>query len=144
MPLADYSPQREEVAFTGGSFIVRGLSLDDISLLMQNHAQDLDKLIAIYSAGIKGDAAVAAFAQYTIALAKEAPGLVGNLIAIASDEPDVVDKARALSMPTQVAALKVIGRLTFAEAGGPKKLFESLSELVRMVAPNQTMTGSRT
>lgn len=142
MSLADYSPQREEVKFTGGSFIVRGLSLDDIAILMQNHAQDLDKLIGIYASGIKGDAAVAAFAQYTIALAKEAPGLVGNLIALASDEPDAVDQARALSMPTQVIALKAIGRLTFAEAGGPKKLFESLSELVKMVAPNPTTTGS--
>lgn len=145
MSLADYQPERAEVKFKAGSFEVRGLALDDIATLMRNHGSDLESMIQIYSDAQNNNAAIAAMANYAIALAKEAPGFVANMIALASDEPDTVDNARRLPMATQVEALKQIGRLTFEEAGGPKKFFESLTGLVKMVAPTiLKQTGSLT
>lgn len=144
MSLSDYTPERAEVVFKGGSFSVRGLALDDVTGLMKSFGSDLESMIGIYINGVNNDQSVAMMAQYAIALAKEAPGFVANVIARASDEPDAVDNARGLSMPTQVAALKEIGRLTFEEAGGPKKFFESLSGLLTMVAPSVKKTGSLT
>jgi hypothetical protein len=142
MALSDYEPARAQVEFKGGSFFVRGLALDDVTALMKSFSSDLEGMIGIYARGVNNDQTVAAMTQYAIALAKEAPGLVANVIARASDEPDAVDNARRLSMATQVQALKEIGRLTFEEAGGPKKFFESLNGLLTMVAPTATKTGS--
>ena len=136
MSLADYEPERLAVVSKGRElFKVRGLSLDDLTVLMRSHGADIESMIAIYDKGVRDDAAVAAMTQYAIALVKEAPGLVANAIALASDEPDEVDRARTLGIAQQIDAVKAIGKLTFEEAGGPKKLFESLIGLFRNVAP---------
>lgn len=142
MSLSDYEPAREQVDFKGGSLQVRGLSLDDIAKIMQGYSADLEGMIDIYVRGVNNDASTAAMAQYAIALVKDAPGLVAFLIANACDEPDSVPQARLLPMAVQVDALKKIGKLTFEEAGGPKKFFESLSGLLKMVAPTLTKAGS--
>lgn len=140
MSLADYQPAREIVEFKGGSVSVRGLSLDDVSVLMSHHLSDLDNLLDIYRRGVDESLAVAATAQYAIRLVKEAPGLVAHLIALAVDEPSHVDKARGLPMPTQIRILEVAGRLTFEEAGGAKKFVESLGSLIN----NMKTPASRT
>lgn len=144
MALADYSPERVAIGFKGGSFQVRGLSLDDVSVLMKDHLADLDELLVLYSRNVDPQMTVAATAQYAVTLVREAPSLVANVIALASDEPDAIDNARRLPLPTQVDALKAIGQLTFEEAGGAKKFFESLKELVMRVRPPLTMTDSPT
>lgn len=135
MALVDYQPERSTVSFKGGEFSVRGLALDDIALLMRHHLRDINALVDIFGKDVTDEVAVAAVAQHAIALIREAPGLVANMISLASDEPDSVDAARRLLMPTQVRALEEIARLTFDEAGGPKKFIESLMVLLRGMRP---------
>lgn len=144
MALADYQPKRVVVEIRKGlDFNVRGLSFEDISTLMGNFAVDLDKLIDIY-AKVGDTEDMSEMAQYTVALVREAPLLVAQMIALASDEPDSVEQARTLTMVTQINAIRAIGKLTFEEAGGPKKFFESLTELVKTITPRRNQTGSRT
>ena len=136
MALADYTPARATVEFTGGSFQVRGLSLDDVSILMRSHLPDVEALVGMLSeSNGGGNIEVGQVMQHAITLVKEAPGLVANLIALAADEPDLVDKARALALPIQVRAIETICNLTFDEAGGPKKFFESLVHLLSSLRP---------
>lgn len=136
MPISDYQPPTAVVEFTGGSLKLRGLALDDVAVLMRSHLVDLDKLIQIYDNKVSDSAAVASFAQYAISLAKECPGLVANIIALASDDGDNVPAYRKLSMPLMIKCLTQIIELTFVEAGGPKKFVESLMEIFRgMRAP---------
>lgn len=138
MGLADYQPVRETVAISGGqSMQVRGLALEDVTVLFRAHLADLDKVVAIFGKQLDADQAVTAMMTHAIALVKEAPGLVANLIALASDEPDAVDNARRLPFAVQVTALKAVARLTFDEAGGPKKFVEGLGDLLRGLAPPQ-------
>lgn len=144
MGLADYQPPAETIEYKGGSFDVRGIALDDLALLLKNHMADIDALIDIYEKEVREDVRVTAIAQYAMGLVKEAPGLVANAIALCSDAPDSVDKARRLPLAVQVKALEAIGRLTFEEAGGPKKFFESLKTLFGAVRPTPKMTGSLT
>lgn len=118
---------------------MRGLALDDVAILMRSHLVDLDKLVGIFDSGVRDDLAVASFTQYAIQLAKEAPGLIANLIALACDDGDSVDPYRKLSMPIMLRAVEKIGELTFEEAGGPKKFCESLVGMIRAVRPS---TGS--
>lgn len=135
MALSDYVPARSVVSFKGGEFSVRGLALDDIAVLMRNHLSDINALVDVFGKDVTDEAAIGAVAQHAIALIREAPGLVANLIALASDEPDSVDHARRLLMPVQVRAIEEIAKLTFEEAGGPKKFFESLMVLLRGMRP---------
>lgn len=143
MALVDYQPTRVTIDFKDGSFQVRGLGLVDLGVLLKDHLDDLDALIALYEKDVREDVQAAATAQYAVSLVREAPGLVANVIALASDEPDSVDQARSLSMPLQVKALSEIGRLTFEESGGPKNFFESLKKLFGSMRPVVPKTGFR-
>lgn len=144
MGLADYQPSRETITFKGGSFKVKGLSLDDVGVLMKHHLSDLDALFALYAKDVNPDMAAAVTAQYAVSLIREAPGLVANVIALGAEEPDNVAFARRLPMPVQVEAIKRIALLTFEEAGGAKKFFASLTELVGMVRAPSDQTLSPT
>ena len=144
MSLADYQPARALVEFNRGSVTVRGLSLDDVSVLMHNHLPDLDGLFDLYenAATTPADTGVATTARYMVNLIREAPALVANVIALASDEPDAVENARRLPMPVQLDIMKKVVTLTFDEAGGPRKFFESLMMLLRGIRPAPQTTGS--
>jgi hypothetical protein len=144
MALADYQPQRQTIPFKGGSFEVKGLSLDDVAVLMKHHLTDLDELFELYAKNVNPEMAVAVTAQYAVSLVREAPGLVAQIIALAAEEPDMVPMARKLSMPIQVEALKTIATLTFDDAGGAKKFYESLIGLVAGLRPPAATTGSPT
>lgn len=144
MAIADYKPETAEVKFKGGSLIVRGLALDDLAILMRTHLSDLDSLVAMFKGDVENEIAVSAMAQYAITLVKEAPGLVANLIALACDDGDNVDAYRKLSIPKQFESVEAIGRLTFEEAGGPKKFIENLMRLFRGMTPPTKLAGSRT
>ncbi len=138
MPISDYQPLTADVKFRNGSLTVRGLVLDDIALLMRLHLTDLDKLVALFEDGVNEDFAVAEFSRYAITLAKEAPGLVANMIALACDDADNVDDYRRLSLPIMVNAMETIAQLTFEEGGGPKKFVASLVTMLRGLRPPKT------
>lgn len=153
MSLADYQPLRSPVPLgNGNSMDVRGLSLDDVAVLMNQHLVDLERLFDLYEGGVREDAKVLATAQFAIGLTRDAPALVANVIALAA-APDgasrdeiaaLVPKARTLPMPVQVEAIKAISLLTFAEAGGAKNFLSSLTNLIAAVAPAANPTDSNT
>lgn len=126
MALSDYVIQTETVPLKGGSLEVRGLGLDDVTVLLRNHMPDLDKLFDLYDETQTDPTKFGETAKYAIKIVSQAPGLVANMIALASDEPDEVEKCRRLPMAAQVKALTAIIKITFEEAGGPKKFYETL------------------
>lgn len=132
MSIADYKPETAEVEFKGGSLTVRGLALDDVAVLMRTHMSDIDGLVAIFQNGVSDDIAIAQMSQYAMGLLREAPGLVSNLIALACDDAENVPLYRQLPMPVMLRAVESIGKLTFEEAGGPKKFIESLLGMLRV------------
>jgi len=143
MGIADYKPATTVLPFAGGTFTVRGLSLDDVAVLINTYLPDVDKLFELYSETVKEDVQVLATAQYAIGLCRDAPSLVGHLLALANNEPAAIDGYRKLPMTVQVEMLKAILHLTFLEAGGAKKFFAGLTTLIGMVAP-PVKTDSRT
>lgn len=143
MSLSDYFPAKEVVAFQGGQFEVRGLTLDDLAILLRDHLTDLDAVISIIGSDIKHETGVALMAQHGVKLIREAPGVAAMAIAIACDEPDAVDNARKLTMPVQLRALEAIYRLSFDEEDGPKKVLSGLMSLLSGTA-NLKKTDTRT
>lgn len=147
--LANYTPERAEVAFKGGVLRVRGLTLDDIGLLIRAHLPEFEQMFAIYRGAMDGPAAGDPAARLVLAFAQDAPRLCAQVIAIAADEPDMADAAMRLPFPTVIDALTKIGRLTFEDIGGPVPFANALAGLIGGLrspasAPTTTQASSTT
>lgn len=135
MALADFQAERRNVMVNGKVlFSVEGLSLDTLALLVSTHMPDLEYVFGIVVHGEQpGETFQQQVARVAMGLAREAPGLVANIIAICSGEQlndELIKTARRLPFPAQVQALEHIGAMTFEEAGGVKKAIESLMTLL--------------
>lgn len=136
--LADFEPIRETVSSGKMSISVRGLSLVDISQILATHGDDLDSLLELYDQYGDGQFTNIAFGRYITNLLTDGPALVAHAIALAMDEPELVERAQRLPLGLQLEAAKTIGRLTLVEVGGVKKLFEMLRNVAANLSPAPT------
>lgn len=133
--LADFEPIRETASSGKLSISVRGLSLVDLSQILATHSEDLDGILALYDQYGNGDFTNIAFGRYMTNLLTDAPALAAHAIALAMDEPEMVERAQRLPIGLQLEALKTISRLTMVEVGGIKKLFEMLRNVAGNLSP---------
>jgi len=138
MALTDVYIPRRDVPFRDTSFSVRGLSLIDVSALMQTHLEQIDHLFKLYDADETREQALGEAARFGVTIVRETPSMVGLLIALAADEPSAVEKANRLPLAVQVEALRNIIELTFEEAGGAKKFLDMVVEMVRGMMPKRS------
>lgn len=142
MSLADYQPATQVIKVgRGGSFTVRGLSLSDVQILLASYYPDIEHLVDLYGSVSDDVFARGNTERFILELARRAPALVADAIALAADEPAMSERARQLPFPVQVDALKAIGKLTFEEVGGPKKFVASLLTLLGGVLPQGAMAA---
>lgn len=134
MSLADYTPETIEVQYKRTTLKVRGLSITDLASMLRTHMDDLSCVMELYERS-GSDMSALSLANFAMNLIKDAPGLVAHAIAVACDEPELVNKASTLPIMLQINALKAIGTLTFEEVGGVKKLFGEISELLAQIKP---------
>lgn len=138
MSLSEFKPDTLEVKTKKVSFEVRGLSFIDLSSLLRTHLNDLESLFTLYEKdSAAGAVSNMAMARYATSLIREAPGLVAHIIALAADEPEMVNNAARLPLLAQTDALQKIGKLTFEEVGGVKKLMAQISQLASDLRGNQ-------
>jgi hypothetical protein len=145
MALSDFIPERRPVLVNGQAlFSVEGLSLETLAVLVKTHLPDLEHVFDII---VKGERVDETFPEQLIrvslGLATQAPGLVANIIAVASGEPindELIRTARRLPFPVQVDALTTIGSMTFEEVGGVKKAAESLMSLLARLRTKPLMS----
>ncbi len=135
MALAEFVPESRPVLVNGKAlFNVEGLSLDTLAILVRTHLPDFDAVFGIITAGEHAsESFVLHLQRISQAMMLQCPGLVANIIAVASGEElteELITTARRLPFPIQVDALMQIGSLTFEEAGGVKKAAESLMFLL--------------
>lgn len=129
MSLVGYQPPTGTVQFKGGSFDVKGLSLEDVSVLVQTNMANMEHLWALLDNGI-GDGSGINVERIAAEVVAHAPNFARTMIALAAtDDADFEAKltgASRLTVAIQVEAVKMIGTLTFEEVGGVKKFIESL------------------
>lgn len=127
MAFEDFVLPTEEVQLPGGStFAVRGLSLQDITLLISKHGPVMEEFFRRYSANEKANPL-----EVGMGLIAQAPGLVAQIIAIAADEPNKADTVLKFPLVVQQDALEKLSKLTFDANGGPKKFVEAVIRLVK-------------
>lgn len=135
MGLADYQPETRVIPFKGGSFEVRGITLNDFTSLVRTHMPDLEAIFDLGSNVIGGKVELDDndLTQLILALVEQAPGLVANLICLAAGETDdkAVENAAHLPFPIQAKALFEIADVTFSEVGGIKNAVESVAGLMK-------------
>jgi len=109
----------------GTTLSVRGLSFHDLSRLVVDHRADF---IAVMEQIQASEAAE--MGGLVQSIASTAPALVAKVIALACDEPDLVDAAATLPAPVQLEVVLAVGHLTFTEPGALPKFLAGLTSLL--------------
>jgi hypothetical protein len=145
MGLADYEPERFTVNVRNKPLMeVRGLNLDDVSVLIRQHLPEIEKLYDL--AGIGQGDVFKRISQdgFMVKIVADMPELASRLIAMAADEPASHQKAKLLPIPVQIIALQAIVRLTFEDIGGPKAFVALLEKVTGRPLPATLTQASAT
>ncbi len=131
MSLADFQLPRESINGPDGEqvFAVRGLSLNDVVLLLQNNRPAMERLFAEFQD--KGDDLLGDDQALVQMILANFPRLFAQAVALAADEPNGEDQVLNLPFSMQIDAFEKIGRLTFAAEGGPKKVMETVVRVLQ-------------
>lgn len=136
MSLSDFAINRDKVDFRGGSLELRGLALEDFSVLLRNHLPEMNALFDMYDNDETRETAISQAGAFALKIIKEAPDMVATMIVLAGDEPaELIDIARKLPLPVQVECVRKIIDLTFEESGGAKKFLDNLMGMIGGLRP---------
>jgi hypothetical protein len=136
MSLRDYVIATRTITLQGDQKMsIRALGFDDIQHLLVNKQGLIDTALKLFGeAGFNADNAdPEEVRQFGASLLAKLPELVGELIAIAADEPDLGPKAVRLPAPAQLEALMGIYEMTFTEPDSVKNFFDRLASLMTSV-----------
>jgi hypothetical protein len=124
MPLSDFRPEKAEVEFTGGSFYVRGLTLNDLSELISQHLNVATILLTRWQElGQNQD--------FLLTAVHDAPMLCSHALALASDEPEAFQQILKLPAPVALDGLQKTLKLTFESVGGAGNALAIMAAIVR-------------
>ena len=129
MALADYIPESRQITLGKVAFEVRGLNLEDMAILIRAHLPDLEAVLDLIKHSEKIEPQTV---QDIIgSMVSQAPGLVANVIALASGEANAQQTAARLPALKQIDALTAVAELTFSEVGSVKKTFDLLMTFLK-------------
>lgn len=138
MGLKDLTIPSVPVKTPGGEFSVRGLSLNDITYVLQRHAVEVAQVISAVESN-QGAVSNELVSELAVTMIQSAPSLAADIIAVAAGEPDQVATVRALPFPVQLDAIEKIGNQTFEVYGGPGKALEAV---IRLAKGTTSLLGS--
>lgn len=145
MSLREYVVGTRTVTLQGDQKMsIRALGFDDIQNLLINKQGLIDTALKLFGeSGFNADNAdPQEVREFGASLLATLPDLVGELIAIAADEPDLGPKAKRLPAPAQLEALMSIYELTFTEPDSVKNFFGRLASLMTSVPrPSKAVSG---
>jgi hypothetical protein len=146
MKLEEYTIPRERITLPGKAvngvkpFIeVRGLCLDDMTYIVQNHLGPLTRAMKTWQESKADIIRTGNLQQFLLTIIKDFPDLAAEVISAAADELSEAATATAKRLPlaSQISALAAISRLTMEDVGGLGNLlaemrqrFESAAESI--------------
>ena len=134
--LKDYIATKRTIAFEGGNFEVRGVSLPDVAAAITGHREAVDKIATVIRLQDQLNLDdLTAVIEIMIDVIKESPYLAADIICSCADEPDAYASAFRLPLTVQIEALRTIGELTFADAIALKKLIADARILLTGMLP---------
>ena len=131
MTLKSLKPFTRDVETPAGKITVRGLSLEDMTLIFNRHRAE----VAAFAATVKVAEGMSEELLANLAgrLLTELPQVTAEIIAVADGEFDEesIAIARSLPAPVQIELIDAIGGLTFHTEEQLKKAVETVIKLVR-------------
>lgn len=128
MGLRDLIIPTKQMPVAGGSLTLRGLSITDLMHLLRESANEMSVAFDDIQGHLQAMKGKSLGDQDTIAIirkvAEQAPTLIGRVIALSSDEPDLYQTAARLTFADQIKILTEIFYLTFTSEEEVKKLVE--------------------
>lgn len=141
MSLSDFEIRYDDVMYRGAvATAVRGIALNDITTLIREHLSDMNTVFDLYEKE-GADVALMKAMEFAVKMVDEVPELVSSIIIKATDEtdsPELREKLRKLPIALTVEVMRKIIEITVEDAGGAKKLIDSLVMMVRTVKPSLT------
>jgi len=95
---------------------VRGLNIDDFSVLLANHLEVITEAAALYAEKNVKIFNEVSLQKFTLLVIQRFPTIVTEVISIAADNPALREKKLHLGL--QMTAMAEIARLTIQDAGG--------------------------
>lgn len=139
MGLAHFEPETQTIKFTAKkeeySFTVRGLTLVDLTYLIGEHLADIEAAWELFQSAQKDIVRTGSLDGFYLTLCRDAPGLVAEVISVAADERDLVDRYVKLPFSITVTSLAAVVRLSMVEHGDLGNLFASIIKLVEEALP---------
>lgn len=122
------APTKEvPVAGTDKTVTVRGLSLADLSVLLDKFSGEMEKVHTEYiEQSLSGEFKATKFVE---TLLIQTPDMVCTLIAHAAFAPDEVDTVKAMTVLDQINLIFAIAELTFRSEQDVKNLVERVGEI---------------
>lgn len=140
MGLKDLRLPSAEIPVPGGSsFTVRGLSTVELEDFYRKNREAVSE---IYEKSI-GSEQEPNWGLVISDAMKLAPGLIAEVIAVAANEPDEVESAKALPPGLQLKALERIGALTFSVETEGKNLIEIVAAFLENLNPLLEVTSRK-
>lgn len=131
MGLASFTLPTETITLPRDqTMVVRGLSFEDITILVKAYGGDLTALFSQMASG-QGELALTDTTALVAKFFNMAPLAAAHAIALAADAPEYVEAARRLPLPVQLDAIEKIAALTFEVEGGPKKVLETVIRIAQ-------------
>lgn len=145
MSLRDYVIATRTIVLQGDQKMsIRPLGFDDIQHLLINKQGLIETALKFFGDnGFNPETAdPQEVREFGATLLATLPDLMGELIAIAADEPDLGQKAKRLPAPAALEALMAIYELTFTEPNSVKNFFDRLASLMTSIPrPGRAVSG---
>jgi hypothetical protein len=144
MSLSDFEIRYEDVMYQGRvATRVRGIALNDITKLIRQHLLELNAVFKMYEEEADKDVSAMRAAEFALKLVDETPELVESIIIAATDDvetPELRAKLRKMPLGLTLEVMRKIIEITIEDAGGAKKLLDSIVMTVRTMRPNLSVT----
>lgn len=114
---------------------VRGLSLDDMSVLIGNHLDPMMEITALYVQSQKDVLAATNMTDLVMLALRSFPDFVSEVISIVTDTPEL--RGKRLPAALQMTILSASIKLTVEDAGGLGNLSAMLQNAVRAAVANR-------
>lgn len=132
--LSDVPLSTSDIDINGTTVTFRGLSLADLAKIVPRHGAQMALMFGkVYQGGVIEADSISTIARV---LAVEAPDLMAEVIALASDDdtPKAIEVAKRIPFSTQITILDAIYQNTFSSEADVKKLREVITRMVLSAA----------
>lgn len=133
MAVPSYTPPTKSITFKGidEPLVVRGLSLEDVTALVNEHLPDITLAVEQYGAHLNSTYSTKSLDGFLGTMLSGFPALAAAVIAQAADDLAAIETVRRYPTGVQIAALVAVAELTLDDMGTLADPSPALATLVR-------------